>query len=322
MSQPIIGPMPQTPEWHAMRRYDPARRDRPVVIGASEAAAACGCSKYCSTLELYLRKRGEYEPVISPESMEAIEMGTHLEPLILDRYERRTGALLLRSLPMMFSCEDEWMAATPDGIVCNDICEPWTKAVDAKATTGRRYDSTGDDLSAFGAEGTDQIPLDYLFQGQQQCHVLGVTTVDFPVLFDARVLRIYTVNRDSDLISEMVEAERELCERIINADPPEPTWEHPGIDKVIRSLYGSMSGKIITWGAEQTALLDEDSRLLTVEKETKSRRDAIKARLWAAMGDAEEALTDTQRIRRIVVKPYPVTYVNPGYTKLQTSKLK
>lgn len=317
---PIVGPMPQSPAWHAMRRYDPSRTERPVVIGASEAAAACGRSPYSSPLELYLTKRGEYELEHSDETAEAMEMGLHLEPLILDRYTKRTGHQIERSLPMFFAALQPWMAATPDAMVLGDGA--WSRSVDAKATSGRRYDRTGDDISAFGAEGTDQIPIDYLLQGQQQCHVMGVELVDFPVLFDARTLRIYTVRRDAELISEMIAAERELCERIINADPPEPTWSHSGIDKIIRAMNGSTSGKIITWGPSESALLEEDKRLAAVESETKKRRETIKARLWDALGDAEEAHTDTQRVKRVIVQPYEYIAKNPGYSKLQVAKLK
>ena len=319
--KPIVGPMPQTPEWLAMRRYDPARTTRPVVIGASEAAAACGRSPYTSPLELYLTKRGEYEPERSEETVEAMEMGTHLEPLILDRYAKRTGFHLARSLPMFFSSTEPFMAATPDAMVYCPTAS-LSRSVDAKATTGRRYDKTGEDVSAFGADGTDQIPVDYLLQGQQQCHVLGVEVVDFPVLFDARTLRIYTVKRDSDLVSELIAAEKELCERIVNGEPPEPTWSHHGIDKIIRAMYGVRNNRVISWGADETALIEEDARLAVVESETKKRRETIKAKLWAALGDAEEAHTDTLRIGRLVVKPYSYTATNPGYSKLQIKKLK
>ncbi len=34
----IAGPLALTPEWHALRKYDP-NRDPPVVLGASLAAA-------------------------------------------------------------------------------------------------------------------------------------------------------------------------------------------------------------------------------------------------------------------------------------------
>lgn len=312
--------MPQTPEWLSMRRFDPARTARPVVIGASEAAAACGRSSYCSPLELYLVKRGEYEQERTSEQIEAMEMGTYLEPLILDRYERRTGYTLDRNLPMFFADLHPWMAATPDGMVSGD--NGYERSVDAKATSGHRFDRTGENISSFGAEGTDQVPIDYLFQGQQQCLVMGVDVVDFPVLFDSRTLRIYTVQRDSQIIAEMVSAEYELCERIIDGDPPEPSWEHSGTLKVIQSLYGTLPGKVITWGATEAELWSEDQRLAKEEKAIKSAREAVKAKLMAAMGDAEEAHFGQTKLKKVKVAAYEYTARNPGYVKLSASRLK
>ena len=87
-------------------------------------------------------------------------------------------------------------------------------------------------------------------------------------------------------------------------------------------MYGCTPGKLITWGPAESALLAEDTRLQAVESDTKKRRETIKAHLWAALGDAEEAHTDTQRIRRNVVKPYEYSAKNPGYAMLKIAKLK
>jgi predicted phage-related endonuclease len=300
-----------------MRKFDPDRKERPVVIGASEAAAACGRSRYSSALDLYLSKRGEIEDNFGEEQIEAMEMGHHLEPIILDRYEKKTGRTLLRHLPMYFSALQPFMAATPDGLSLPD-----SLAVDAKSTTGRMLDKTGEDTSMFGQEGTDQVPIEYLFQAQQQCHVLGVNRVDFPVMFDARTIRIYTVNRDADLIAEIVSAEQELAERIINADPPEPDFEHSDTLKLLQKMRGVTVGKVITWDdalAEKWTMLDEiKGRIKALEK----AKDAISAELFAAMQDAEQAICGPLTVKRITVAATSYTVDKAAYSYLKASKSK
>lgn len=48
---PVTGPESYSQEWYDVRQYNPDRKI-PVVIGASEAAAACNQSPYSSALLL------------------------------------------------------------------------------------------------------------------------------------------------------------------------------------------------------------------------------------------------------------------------------
>ena len=312
---PIAGPATMTPEWYAMRKFDPSRKDRPVVIGASEAAAACGRSRYASALDVYLKKRGEIADDFSEEQQEAMDMGHHLEPIILDRYERKTGRTLLRHLPMYFAPLQPFMCATPDGL---DL--PDSLAVDAKSTTGRMLDTTGEDVSMFGQEGTDQVPVEYLFQAQQQIHVLGVNRVDFPVMFDARVIRIYTVHRDDDLIAEIVSAEQELAERIVNGDPPAPDFQHPGTKRLLEAIQGQEIGKVITWGDDLVEKWDELAEIKAMIKDLEGQKNRLDAELFAAMSDAEQAICGRLMVKRINVKATSFTVEKKAYSFLKAAK--
>ena len=318
--RPHVGPATHSPEWYAMRKFDPSRTNRPVVFGASEAAAACGRSKYSSALELYLMKRGEID---GPESNEAMSMGNRLEPVILDMYEEKIGRKVVRKLPMMFSADFAFMAATPDGVLCN--LQPvggyeFERSIDAKATTGRRLDDSGEDTDSFGAEGTDQVPIEYLFQAQQQCAVMGVDSVDFPVLFDGRQLRVYTVNRDEDLIAEIASAEKELAERIINGDPPEPDFQHSGTLHLLKKIQGCEVGKVITWDG---SLAEKWQQLADVKEQIKhltKAKDVLDAELFHAMGDAEQAICGPLTVKRVNVKATSFVTEKKAYSYLKACK--
>lgn len=329
-TKPIVGPATQSPEWHAMRKFDPSRTERPVVFGASEAAAACGRSKYSSALELYLRKRGEIDDI---ESNEAMAMGNRLEPVILDMYEERIGKKIVRKLPMFFSREFEFMAATPDGmdyyihpaLPLTRFPTAWdefdfTTSIDAKASTGRRFDATGEDMDSFGVDGSDQVPIEYLLQGQQQCAVMGVSRVDFPVLFDGRQLRVYSVARDEDLIAEIFSAEKELAERIINGDPPEPDFQHSGTLKLLQKMHGCEVGKVITWSDDLAAKWARLEKVKKVAASLKEREDVLKAELFHAMGDAELAVCGPLTVKRVNVKATSFVTEKKAYSYLKACK--
>ena len=242
----IPGPMPRTPEWYALRRYDPDRRERPIVFGATAAAAVCCISPYQTPFEFFLECKGLSG---EREETDAMRMGRRLEPIVLDEYEERRHVKLLRDLPMFLSEAHNFMGATPDAMADTDH-ERWAYAVDAKTTTFRRIDKQGGDHLKFGEEGTDHVPSDLVMQCQQQCAVLEVGFVELPVLFDARTLRIYRVERNDDLIAAIVKAESEMAQRLANDDPPEPNWTHENTRELIGLLFGRDDDKLVELNEE------------------------------------------------------------------------
>lgn len=313
LHKPIAGPQYKSPEWYALRKFDAHRTDRPVIFGASEAAAACNQSPYSSALEMYLEKRGEFVKEFTPGQQHIMDMGTRLEPIILDVYQERQECRLTRGLPVYFHPEWRFMAATPDAIATKqiggeeeDVAE-W--CVDAKSTNWRMLDRSGDDSAKYGEEGTDQIPLGNLFQAQQQMAVMGMDLCEFPVLVDGRELRIYTVARNDDLIKQIALAEAELSERIISGDPPEPNFEHTGTLKVLQQMFGHEVGKVADLSEEEHDLWIRKEQLSSQEKMISEELDEIKARLLWALGEAEIGRFQdaTIELKRTLIKDSYVT---------------
>lgn len=324
--KPVKGPDAYSPEWYSLRAFDPDR-PRPVVIGASEAAAACNQSPYSSALQLYMEKRGEFPSSFNEATQNRLDMGKKLEPVILDCYEEQTGTVLTRNLPLYFHPVYPFMGATPDGIATDPIDETdfteW--CVDAKSTNWRMLDKTGDDTEKYGEAGTDQIPLTNLFQAQQQMAVMGLERCDFPVLIDGRELRIYIVNRNDDLIQQIALAEAELSERIRDGRPPEPNWEHSGTIKVLNKLFGNEIGKVAQLTEIEHSKWIEREHWSRVEKEAKEQKDKITAEIMWALADAEVGRFPDAGIeikRTIVQESIVPSYTRAGYTMLKARKLK
>lgn len=235
-----VGPEAHSPEWYRLRVYDPSRIGQEVVFGASEAAEACGASRYGTPLSLYLKKRQETsEDERSPEATERLLTGQKLEPVILDIYEEKRRCKVHRDWPTLISAEHPWMAATLDGLG-EDGREKWV--VESKNSGFRMFDASGEDEDKYGEEGTDQVPMYIMFQCQHQMAVTGLERDEVPVLSNGNRVVVYFVERDDELISQIVDAQLELAERIMEGNPPDPDYSHTGTAKALEDLYGHNKG--------------------------------------------------------------------------------
>lgn len=314
---PIPGPDQRTDDWFSLRVFDPERKDRPFVFGASEAGAICGVSSYSTPLQIFLEKRGMGPP---RDDTDAMRLGRKLEPVVLSEYAERMLVDLEVDQPMYFSAVPGrwWEAASPDAKV---IGRPML-GVDAKTSTWRMLDRTGQDQGKFGEEGTDQVPIDQLFQAQQLCSVMGWEGVDFPLLLDNRTLRIYHVDRNDDLIASIVSAEQELAERIIANDPPEPTWQHSSTRSLLRRLYGFTAGKQVELSEAARAHWLNAQRLNDEIQELSAKRDEYRNRVLAELADAETGTfpNGTKEIVRVQVRASSYTVQRKAHEQLRERK--
>lgn len=275
-----VGPRNYTDEWHAMRVLD-ENRNPPVVCGASEAGVICGVSKYKTALQLYMEKRALVEPKVGSENM---EWGKRLEPAILDEYTERTGITLIRPDHLLLRSDRQYVGASPDGMAANldaDIC------VDAKITTFRMFDAEHcRDRDCFG-EGIDDIPSDYLMQAHQQMYVTGTKRCDFPVLFDGNRLRIYSIERDDEIVDHLVRSVSAFVDRVVGGFPPEPDWNHDTTVSLMKRMHGIDKGVEIMLSDKAADLYDKwvsakhKIGMLTKEKEMAT------AKILHEMGEAQ-----------------------------------
>lgn len=314
----IAGPLPKTSEWESLRLYVPGR-ERPVVFGASEAAAACGLSKYDQPLSLYLQKRSEIVKEFSDEQRERMSFGLALEPAILGQYAARRDCEVVTGQPMFLSTRWQFMGATPDAIAFNPLAPEKWWVVECKNTSTHMVDPTGEDESKFGVDGTDQVPIEYVMQAQQQMAVLGCDLVEFPVLVGGNSLRIYTVRRDETLIDLIVKSERDLADQIVMGLPPEAIPDHGSTLNIFRRT-ACESGKTIILPAELEDAWSDLEASRTAKEEADRLHDSATAKLMQAVGDAEFAILGDKRLKRISVRPTEFTVKRGGYSFLKLVK--
>jgi putative phage-type endonuclease len=299
--------MPHTAKWYDLRKFDADRTERPVIIGASEIAVACGVSPYSTPLHLYLEKRGEMEKEFSDEQKERMAFGLLLEPVILKAYAERTDYLVDDGLPLYFHPDHSWMAATPDGIAYDNDGEE--HGLECKATSWRMYDASGDEEDAYGEDGTDQVPFIYVIQTHQQMAVMGWDRVDMPVLFDGSKLRIYRIDRNETLIEMIIAAGSKLAAMIVDGTEPAADFGHPGTKDALNALHGFNADA-------EPVELDEDAdmwvwqvkEITAQENELKRRKSELTNRILDTLKGATKAvLPNGEKISRSLIADTYVT---------------
>jgi putative phage-type endonuclease len=176
-------------------------------IGASEAAAALGLSKYKTALELYFEKIGEAPPFSGNLATEA---GLALEPIVLGEYEKRSGHKLTALQERAPFAGRPWLWATIDA---KD--EHLPAVIEAKTARGG---------PEWGDPGTDQVPQGYVAQSQVQMACVGYALAIIPVIFRGPMEYVeYRVNADAELFRMMLAGLDDFWARVQRRDPPDPS---------------------------------------------------------------------------------------------------
>jgi predicted phage-related endonuclease len=87
--------------------------------------------------------------------------------------------------------------------------------------------------------------MDYVVQVQHQMAVMGWDYVELPVLFkDTDDFRVYRVERSEKLIDQIIEAEGDLAEKILNGIEPDPDYGHNRTRMLLTEIYGAVVDEV------------------------------------------------------------------------------
>lgn len=175
-------------------------------IGGSDVAAILGLSKWRTPLDVYNDKTRE--DTSEQEDTPAMEWGRRLEPVIREKYAEATGLTVAKPEAMFVSEEHPFMIADLDG-----VCDGGRLLECKTARTARDW----------GEEGTDEIPEYYQTQVQHYMAVTGAQACDVAVLIGGGDFRIYTVERDQELIDLLIKEESAFWnQHVVPHIPPAP----------------------------------------------------------------------------------------------------
>ena len=173
-------------------------------IGGSDAAVACGISRYKSPVELWLEKTGQLP---AQEAGEAAYWGTQLEPLVRAEFTRRTGIEVTHTMQLLQSVEHPFMLANLDGTCEHPDFGPCIfEAKTASAYKAKEWDNS--------------IPEEYLLQIQHYMAVTGYRGAYIAALIGGNTFRWKFVERDEALIAVMIHLEAEFWGYVQDGTPP------------------------------------------------------------------------------------------------------
>ena len=242
--------------------------ERKQGLGGTDVAAIVGVSTYRSPIEVYLEKRGEAP---AQEQTWRMRLGQIFEDAIAEAYAEKTGRKLAR-VGVVRHKAHPFLYVHPDRTI---IGEPGL--VECKKT---------DDPSQYAGGPPPRVKV----QCQWQMGLTGRLWVDVvrPVPGDIAIDRI---ERDQDLIDDLIEAAVDFWEQLIlRGIPP----DIDGTDAYRRFLQErfpreEVEERVAT--AEQVLLLDEWHRAAQAYKAAETHKKLVENRIAEAMGDAGRLLS-------------------------------
>lgn len=245
-------------------------------IGGSDAAVVVGLSPFKTPYQLYLEKRGEATE--SEEETLAMKFGSLLEEPIVQHYCDVTKRTVRRQ-PLTMHDEYPFMLANIDRQILKDPRGPGVMEV-----------KTTNDWSGRAIHGVEDIPDYYFLQIQHYLAVYGYTWGSLAILIGGSRFVWFDVERNDDVIAELIRQEGEFWERVQTGNAP-PVDGSARTGELIKRLHKKDTGKVLTIDAPE--LIRAAKELVEAKAQIKREEvleNSCKNLLMSAIGDASEAI--------------------------------
>lgn len=239
-------------------------------IGGSDVAAICGLSRYKSPMAVYLDKLGELPPLEDNPKMKA---GRMLEQVIADWFAEEVGTKVWRQNaifqhpehPFMLANIDRWLPGQNAGLECKNTGE----------------------YSRHDWEGT-QAPTEYVLQCNHYMAVTGADRWYIAVLIGGYDFQWRVIERDEELINNLITIERTFWEDHVLAKEP-PAFSHQDTNYLKEAYPQSKPSEAAHLPEEFYQIMQDLYTARADEKEAKRRKDTATNQIKGFMGEAELA---------------------------------
>lgn len=259
-------------------------KGRQTGIGGSEIAAIVGLNQYKTPMQIWESK---VNPITEDNSTnEPMYWGNVLEEVVAKEYAKRTGRKIQRITTQMRHPDFEFAIANIDRAVVNPEMAGRVFWKDGKLTTDRILEcktANGFMAKQWGEAGTDSVPDAYLVQCQWYMAVTGASVCDLAVLIGGQDFRIYTIERDDDLIGSLLVQGAAFWELVQSRTEPDPVNYPEAVKK------WAISDSSLSVQADDL-LIDDLEKIQSIKaqvKELEAQEDGLKARVLYALKDAE-----------------------------------
>lgn len=248
-------------------------------IGSSDAAAVAGLNPWRSPLAVYLDKIGQSE-----EEEENLRMwlGREMEPIVAKRFAIETGIKVRRRNAILQHPDYPWMLANIDRELVGE------RAILECKTTG-----------FFNREKwiDDETPDEYAIQVYHQLAVTGYNYGYIAVLIDNQEFVYKRIERDEDIIQNLIAIEQRFWEEhIVPRVPPSPIG-YASDDTALLTMYPEAEDIEVELPVSLATLVDQYQRAHADEKDAKQRKDRAAQQIKAALGKHARGRVGDYRVR-------------------------
>lgn len=250
-------------------------------VGASEAAAVCRISKWCSPFALYFRKLEGRVEDDDDDGGNMAEWGKRHESALAKWFLEQAGEHGMHMMhdpgdfTIFRSSERQHVFATLDRQVRGDLTDEtgdW-RPLELKCAW---YDAA--------KEWKERVPIAYRIQAQQQMYVTGTSECYFAVLLNGCEAKWFRELRHDKWIARMLRLIDEFWERVQHRQPPPPDGHKADFARLLQ-LYPETKPDALELPAELQDAGAEWDKITAREKEIAEKKDKLKAQLQFAMGE-------------------------------------
>lgn len=264
-------------------------------IGGSDIATAAGVDPYSSPFQLWLTKTRRVDPntLHDDETRNRFRIGHKLEPVVLDLFAEDHPWLIVRPGAGTYAVPDtkhhrvnvDGLAWTPNGVLDG--------VIEAKTANHRQA----------AAWTNDEAPVQYVFQCQWAMYVTGAPRAYLVALVDTHTLITRVIDRDEEIIAELVRRADEFWRLVETDTPPEPD----PTDSTRRMLGHTHTepDSVIELPDVWEDDLQRRDELAQLIKDLEREKTGIENRLRAHMGEHETAVFRGRRVATFKRSPKP-----------------
>lgn len=250
------------------------RQYRKNGIGGSDVGSICGINPYSSPMRVYLDKIGEAPEI---EENEKMYFGNVLEEVVAKEFAKRTGKKVKRRNAILKHPEHEFMIANVDREIVgeNSILECKT----ASAYLEKAWENG--------------IPESYQLQCFHYMAVGGYDRAYIACLIGGSHFVWYTLERDEDMISSIIEIEKDFWSKVVNRIPPQIDGSD-ATTSLLNAMYKNSDSKLPVIQLESSieVLIEEREQAKADIKKLEEKVNLAENTLKSLIGESEAAETN------------------------------
>lgn len=263
----ILGPYESREDWLEARK---------LGLGGSDIGAVLGLSSFSSPLEVFYSKTEGYQR----EANEAMEIGSAIEPWILDRWfdsEYRRSENVMDDLVIIQSNTFPFLIHSPDGLL-HDRDE---------VLAGVEIKNIRSDYH------WDPLPDFYMAQVQHGLLCSGLDRWIVVALVGGQRMITREIEPDREMMGRIaLEAEKFWTAHVLPNVPPEPDGSESASEALNRRWGASQDVSVEIPEADWMNLKHQSDRLKRAEKDYAKAQQVIKSK----MGDHERAEVNGEKV--------------------------